>query len=271
MRLVELSRSEHAGLRIRADLVEASAATKHLIPIVLSEFRKAAVQYPIVFAKSPETGRFSAYVLNGLGVEENLFWSGTELDVAYVPLNVRRQPFYVGTNDAPPLGVPSLAPAGGSLAGRSVAARSPDTPGSNVLCIDLDSPCLDGSGAKTLVNPDGGDSDYLKEILSILGELVAGRKATEQFIATVLSLDLLTPIMLDIVLDDGTPLQVTGLYSIDEEKLKQLDAGEVARLWQTGSLDLIYTVLIASGQIFKLIRLKNQRIALRRAWHSNAR
>ena len=247
MRLVELSRSEHAGLRIRADRVEASAATQHLIPIVVSEFRKAAVQYPIVFAKNPETGRFGAYVLNGLGVEENLFWSGTELDVAYVPLNVRRQPFYVGTNDAP------------------------DTPGSNVLCIDLDSPCLDGAGAKTIVNPDGSDSDYLKEVLSVLGELVRGRKATEQFIATVLSLDLLTPIMLDIVLDDGTPLQVTGLYSIDEEKLRQLAAGEVAKLWQSGCLDLIYTVLVASGQIFKLIRLKNQRIALRRAWQSNAR
>src|SRR6202011_4252952 len=136
MRLVELSRSEHAGLRIRADLVEASAATKHLIPIVLSEFRKAAVQYPIVFAKSPETGRFSAYVLNGLGVEENLFWSGTELDVAYVPLNVRRQPFYVGMDDA--------------LNG----------PATNVLCIDLDSPCLDASGTKTIVNPDGSDSAY---------------------------------------------------------------------------------------------------------------
>jgi hypothetical protein len=245
MRLVELSRSEHAGLRVRADLVEASAATQHLISIVVSEFRKAAIQYPIVFAKNPETGRFAAYVLNGLGVEENLFWSGTELDVAYVPLNVRRQPFYVGTND--------------------------DAPGSNVLCIDLDSPCLDGAGAKTIVNPDGSDSDYLKEVLSVLGELVAGKKATEQFIATVLSLDLLTPIMLDIVLDDGTPLQVTGLYSVDEEKLRQLAAGEVAKLWQSGCLDLIYTVLVAGGQIFKLIRLKNQRIALRRAWHSNAR
>ena len=247
MRLVELSRSEHAGLRIRADLVEASAAKQHLVPIVVSEFRKVAVQYPIVFAKSPETGRFSAYVLNGLGVEENLFWSGTELDVAYVPLNVRRQPFYVGTNDAP------------------------DTPGSNVLCIDLDSPCLDGSGAKTLLNPDGSDSNYLKEILSILGELVTGRKATEQFIATVLSLDLLTPIMLDIALDDGTPLQVTGLYGLDEDKFRQLDEREIARHWHTGFLELVYAVLIASGQIFKLIRLKNQRIALRRAWHSNAR
>src|SRR2546421_11076931 len=95
MRLVELSRSEHAELRIRADLVEASAASQHLIPIVVSEFRKAATEYPSVFAKSPETGRFAPYVLNGLGVEEGLVWSGTELDVAYVPLIVRRLAVYV--------------------------------------------------------------------------------------------------------------------------------------------------------------------------------
>src|SRR5712672_823641 len=96
MRLVELSRSEHAGLRIRADRVEASAASQHLIPIVASEFRKAATQYPIVFAKNPETGRFAPFVLNGLEPEENLFWSGTKLDAAYVPLNIRRRPFFVG-------------------------------------------------------------------------------------------------------------------------------------------------------------------------------
>jgi hypothetical protein len=246
MRLVELSRSEHAGLRIREDLVAASVASQHLVPIVVSEFRKAATQYPIVFAKHPETGRFAPYVLNGLGIEENLFWSGTELEVAYVPLNVRRQPFYVGTNDAA------------------------DAPATNVLCIDLDSPCLGGSGGKGIVNPDGSDSAYLKEILAVLGELVAGRAPTEQFIATALSLDLLAPIVLDIVLDDGTPLQVQGLYGLDEDKFRQLDEREIARLRKTGFLDLIYAVLIASGQIFKLIRLKNQRIALRRAWHGNA-
>jgi hypothetical protein len=243
MRLVELSRSEHAGLRIRDDLVEASAAKQHLIPVVASEFRKAATQYPLVFAKHPETGRFGAYVLNGLGLEENLFWSGTELEVAYVPLNVRRQPFYVGTSDDP--------------------AR-------NVLCIDLDSPCIDDSGKQTLVGPDGQDSAYLREILAILGELVAGKETTEQFIATVLSLELLAPLLLDVVLDDGTPLRLEGLYGIDEERFRQLDERAIARLWQTGYLDLVYWVLVATGQLFKLVRLKNQRIALRRAWHESA-
>jgi len=236
MRLVELSRSEHAGLRIRAERVEASASDQHLVPIVVSEFRKAAIQYPIVFAKHPETGRFAPYVLNGLAVQENLFWTGTELDVAYVPLNVRRQPFY-----------------------------APE----NVLCIDLDSPCVDSSGQKTLVNPDGSDSSYLQGMLSVLGELVAGKAATEQFIATLLSLELLAPLLLDILLDDKTPLQLHGLYGLDEERFRQLDAGEIAKFWQNGYLDLIYAVLLASGQIFKLIRLKNQRIAASRAWHSN--
>jgi SapC len=246
MRLVELSRSEHAGLRIRADLVEASASSQHLIPIVVSEFRKAATQYPILFAKHPDTGRFAPYVLTGLAVAENLFWTGTALDVAYVPLNVRRQPFYVGLG------------------------ATADDPATNVLCIDLDSRCLDPSGGKALVNPDGSDSAYLEEALSILGELVTARAATEQFIATLLSLELLAPILLDIVLDDKTPLQLQGLYGLDEEKFRQLDATEVTSLWKSGFLDLVYAVMMASGQIFTLVRLKNQRQALSRAWHSNA-
>jgi hypothetical protein len=238
MRLVELSRSEHGVLRIRSDLAEASAATEHLIPLVTTEFRKAATQYPIVFAKHPETGRFNSYVLNGLGLNENLFWTGTELDVTYVPMSVRRQPFYVG----------------------------PD----NALCIDLDSACVDTAGTKALVEADGSDSAYLKEMLSILRDLMAGREATEALIASLLSLDLLAPILLDIRLDDGTPLRLEGLYGLDEERFRELGERDIIQLRNSGHLDLIYAVMMASGQIFRLIRLKNQRIALRRSWHTNA-
>src|SRR6202049_2654163 len=99
MHLVEVSRREHSALKINPDLAEASAAKQHLIPIVASEFRKAATQYPIVFAKHPETGRFGPYVLNGLEPEENLFWSGTKMDVSYVPLNITRRPFFRGMAD----------------------------------------------------------------------------------------------------------------------------------------------------------------------------
>jgi SapC protein len=243
MHLVELSREEHSELKIDPGLAEASAARQHLIPIVASEFRKAATQYPIVFAKNPETGRFAPYVLNGLEPEENLFWSGTKMDVAYVPLNIRRRPFFVGTDDT--------------------------SSGANVLCIDIESSCLTASGQKSIVDADGSDSSYLKEILSFVGQLVDGQKLTSSFINTALSLDLLCPIALDIVLEDGKPLHVEGLYSIDEDRFRSLDKDKVARLWNEGLMDLIYSVIISTGQIFNLIRLRNERESLNRAWRDD--
>lgn len=243
MHLVELSRQEHSALRIDPGRAEASAAKQHLIPIVASEFRKAATQYPIVFAKNPETGRFAPYVLNGLEPEENLFWSGTKMDVAYVPLNIRRRPFFVGTADT--------------------------SSGANILCIDIESSCLTASGQKSIVDADGSDSSYLKEILSFVGQLVDGQKPTSSFINTALSLDLLCPIVLDIVLADGKPLHVEGLYSIDEDRFRSLDKDKVARLWNEGLMDLIYSVIISTGQIFNLIRLRNERESLNRAWRDD--
>ena len=245
MHLVELSRAEHSALKINPDLAEASAARQHLIPVVASEFRKAAIQYPIVFAKHPETGRFGAYVLNGLEPEENLFWTGTKMDAAYVPLNIRRRPFFVGTAD----------PSG--------AAND------NVLCIDIDSSCITASGEKSIVDADGSDSPYLKEILSIVRKLVDGQKHTDSFINTALSLDLLCPIVLDIVLEDGKPLHVEGLYSIDEDRFRALDKESIEILWNEGLMDLIYSVIISTGQIFNLIRLRNERESLNRAWRGN--
>src|SRR5882724_4498840 len=245
MHLVELSREEHSELKINPGLAEASAARQHLIPIVASEFRKAAIQYPIVFAKNPETGRFAPYVLNGLEPEENLFWSGTKMDVAYVPLNIRRRPFFVGTAD----------PSSGA--------------NDNVLCIDIESSCISASGQKSIVDADGSDSPYLKEILSIVGKLVDGQKWTSSFINTALSLDLLCPIVLDIVLEGGKSMHVEGLYSIDEDRFRSLDKDKVEILWNEGVMDLIYSVIISTGQISNLIRLRNERESLNRAWRDN--
>jgi hypothetical protein len=245
MHLVELSRAEHSGLKISPALAEASAARQHLIPVVASEFRKAATQYPLVFAKNPETGRFACFVLNGLEPEENLFWSGTKMDVAYLPLNIRRRPFFVGTAD----------PASGA--------------NDNVLCIDIESPCLTAAGQKSIVDADGSDSQYLREILAIVGELVDGQKRTSSLIDTVLSLDLLSPIVLDIVLEDGKSLYVEGLYSIDENRFRSLDKDKVGMLWNEGLMDLVYSVIISTGQIYNLIRLRNERESLNRAWRDH--
>src|SRR5579859_6926479 len=99
MRLVELSRHEHANLRIDPARISELAASCHMIPLVVSEFRRAIADFPIILAKHQETGRFSPYALMGLAPGENLFWDGSGLDSSYVPLNLRRLPFYVGIDE----------------------------------------------------------------------------------------------------------------------------------------------------------------------------
>jgi hypothetical protein len=139
----------------------------------------------------------------------------------------------------------------------------------NVLCIDIESPCLTASGQKSIVDADGSDSPYLREILAILGELLAGQKRTHTLLNTALSMDLLCPIVLDVVLEDGKPLHVEGLYSIDEERFRSLETDKVGMLWNEGLMDLFYSVIISTGQIFNLIRLRNERESLERAWRDH--
>jgi hypothetical protein len=138
-----------------------------------------------------------------------------------------------------------------------------------VLCIDIESSCITAAGQNSIVDADGSDSPYLKEILSIVGELVHGQKQTSSFINTALSLDLLCPIVLDIVLEDGNPLHVGGLYSVDEDRFRSLDKDKVGELWNEGVMELIYSVIISTGQIYNLIRLRNERESLNRAWRGN--
>jgi hypothetical protein len=169
------------------------------------------------------------------------------MDVAYVPLNIRRGPFFVGTAD--------------------ISSGAND----NVLCIDIESPCLTASGQKSIVEADGSDSPYLKEILAILRQLIDGQQQTSSLINTALSLDLLCPIVLDIVLEDGKSLQVEGLYGIDEDRFRSLGNDKVEMLWNERIMELFYSVIISTGQIFNLIRLRNERESLNRAWRDSGK
>ena len=162
-------------------------------------------------------------------------------------MNIRRGPFFVGTGES----------SGGA--------------NDNVLCIDVESPCLSAAGQKSIVDPDGSDSQYLREILAILRELLDGQEPTSSLINTALSLDLLCPIVLDIVLEDGKPLQVEGLYSIDEDRFRALGKEQVEMLWNERLMEPIYSVIISTGQIFNLVRLRNEREALSRAWRDTGK
>ncbi|GGX89582.1 SapC family protein [Pseudoduganella dura] len=235
--LVSLDNTAHRQIRVDKGRVEAAGAALNMVPVVLSEFLKLVVQYPIAFTKDKDTGRFACVALFGFHDSENLFVDDGRWDAIYVPLQVSRQPFF-------------LAQAG-----------NPATEDEHfVVCIDIEHASI-GAGGERIFDTDGQETPCLEEANGRLAELLNGEEPTRQFIDALVHLKLLVPMQLEITFGNGETTQVQGLYTIDDARLKQLDGGAIARLHAQGFLGPLHTMLASLGHVYAMIDRRNKRLA----------
>ncbi|MDO8342081.1 MAG: SapC family protein [Cellvibrio sp.] len=228
---VALHNQHHQHLRIDTQLIESLGATNNMVPVVISEFLRLVVHYPIVFTKSSETGNFLCVALLGFEAGENLFWNNKQWQSIYTPLNIMRQPFFIGREN-----------------------------NQTLICIDTDSPVLTTGKGETIFDSAGKETAYLQTIQARLAELLDGETRTQDFIKALLALNLIMPMALDISFASSQQQRVQGLYTINEERLAQLDATQLITLQQQDYLQPIYTMIASLGQIYALIQKKNERL-----------
>jgi hypothetical protein len=237
MNLVQLTRKDHAGLRLDPARALDAAATVHLVPLVASEIRKVASQFPVFLAKDGETGQFYPAALLGLEPQENLFWDGTTLDADHVPLNLLRLPFFVGS---------------GPLEGQ--------------VCIDSDSAAIVADGPVGIVEADGSDSAYLQSVQAILGQLVAEQGPTAALVALITEHRLVSEVTLDVAFHNGTSASLSGLYGIDERALGR----KAAVLGDWDQVMVLAAMALSLDHVAGLVRRKNARLAAEAAWFAPA-
>lgn len=229
-----LTREEHVGLRIRtghsADLGDAVQAS-FTVPL---EFRRVQHDFPILFRRDPASGRFSALVLLGFEAGENLFLEGDEWAADYKPMALAVQPFLVGRS------------------------RADDRP--IQLHIDLDHPRISTSGEGVMLFDIAGiPTPYLQRVGEMLEELDEGYRASDSFFAALERYGLLEPFSLDIELRDGSQHRMVGYHLINEDRLRDLDAENVAELHREGHLMPIFMALASLSNLPKLIARKSRR------------
>lgn len=229
-KFVALHNQHHQGLRVNPNQIEALGAQERMVPVVISEFLKLIVDYPLVFTKSADTGRFICVALLGFDEGENLFWQDNRWNSIYVPLNIQRQPFFIGKeNDQ------------------------------TVVCIDTESPCLASGQGDALFTTQGEETLFLQQAKARLAELINGDQQTQEFIQWLMELKLIMPLSLDITFANKKTQRVQGIYTIDEEKLSGLQSEQLLGLKERGHLKPIYTMIASMGQLYALIDKKNKR------------
>ncbi len=170
--------------------------------------------------------------LLGFEEHENLFWDGDRWQGIYTPLNIVRQPFFVGQEDD-----------------------------KTVICIDADSECLTREQGEAIFNEQGEETAFLRKVKAMLAQLIEGEQHTQLFIEALLQHKLLMPMSFNITFVNQQEQRVQGLYTIDEEKLAALDDAAVLQLHQQGYLKPIYTLITSLGHLYSLVEKKNARLA----------
>lgn len=238
-RHVLLDNVTHKDLRVIRDYAKVPGYDVNVARVFPSEFIQLQTEYPLFFIRNKEEGGFEPVALLGFGDKENLFLDQNGWDAGYVPLSIERQPFLIGFQEQVVDGVPTEAP---------------------VVHIDLDHPAVSDSEGERVFLPHGGESPLLERISSVLMTIHRGHAAAKSLSEMLVGLELIESLTLGAELQDGSRESLKGLYTINEDKLQNLNASALEALHRKGHLRDVYMMLASLPNVSRLIERKNRRL-----------
>ena len=228
-----LDRDTHRDLRIRAEPgAEFGDAVMACLTVPI-EFRRIQSEFPILFRRNLETGKFSALALLGFETGENLFLDEGRWDALYRPMALAIQPFLVGR------------PAAGG--------------GAAQVHIDLAHPRIAApeEGVR-LFDEHGQPTPHLEQVAAMLGDLDEGYRASETFFEALERHELIEPLAVDVELTGGSQHRLVGYHIVNEDRLAALDAAALDDLHQAGHLMPIFMALASLSKLAEVARRKER-------------
>lgn len=214
-----LNPARHRGLRLTTAQPDFSfAAGTNSIPLTVTEFPRAALEFPIVFAGHPDKV-LSPVVVVGLKSNENLFVDNRGAWLAgYIPAFVRRYPF--------------------------VLAEQPNA-GELTIMIDTAYRGFSVEKGEPLFADQDEPSTFLRKAIDFLRDFHQQAQLTQEFVRELKNLDLLVPRQFQITREGKTVFTLRDFYVVEESRLGKLSDMQVISLTRRGYLMLIYAHLFS--------------------------
>lgn len=204
------------------------------LPLSVSEFVEAAVNYPIIFSNGDNP---MPMAVTGLAEDQNLFVQPDDsyLPGAYIPAYVRRFPFVVAE----------------------------DTDGERlVICIERATPLLTETGEIRLFEK-GEPTAYTQNCIDFCTRFEDDRRRTAAFMQYLKPFDLFRPREITQPVFDqqgkATRIPLTTVNTISEERLAALPPETLAEMRDNGALMQIYAHLVSQVNWDKLLAMRTDR------------
>ena len=215
-----LSKEAHAKLGLRrVDRPFGFASTSHIVPLTVTEFPVAGINYPIIFAGE----RYQPLAVMGINAGSNMYVKpdGSFELGCYIPAYIRRYPFVLAADEA-----------------REQL----------VVCIDRAASMLGEDYDLAFFDENGQATDYTNGCVQFCNDFETEGRRTEAFINVLKELDLFeirranfTPMNPDGT--QGSPQPIAEYFAVSEDKLKALEPEKLKELVGNGAVAQIYAHL----------------------------
>jgi len=236
--LVELSSTQHQGLKVRVNCGVEAAAIQQTVKLRVNEVGQAAGNFPIFFTRGAQDGALVLSALTSFESKQNMFVKDRQWQSTYQPSAIKTFPFFL--------------------------MRSQSDEKSYTIGIDEKNQVFSKEHGELLFEENGKASMQLSRAKVLLEADIQNDINTFQFGKKLEQLALLKSIDLVVQYQDGTNQSITGLITIDEDKINTLSAEQLHGLNQQGYLVQIHALLISIYQLNSIIQKQNSRIDLPR-------
>ncbi len=228
---VPVRKEQHQNLKLASKRDLAHIAGQHIVSVTAAEYAQASASFPVVLVKNPDSPRYRSVAMLGLEAGENLFYNDNKWSALSLPQSVGMAPFALGLD--------------------------PEKENTLTACVDLDSALVGEDKDLALFEADGKESELLVNVQNSLGRLYENEKMTENFVKELEENDLLQELELNVDFSSGEKKKITGIFTVNEDKVKSLADDKVLDFHKRGLFVPIYAMLGSLGQINRLVQLRN--------------
>jgi hypothetical protein len=214
-----------------SDVLPEFVQATNAVPISFSEFAVACRDYPLAFVTTDNGKSYSPVAIIGMASSENLYVKDGQWDKSvYLPAYVRRYPFCMARV---------------TLDGQEQADR--------LVCVEESFLADDG---QLMFDAGGNPLSRWEPIGKLLEEYERDLERTREMCGILGDFGLMEPFTLQAVLQGTAPLNLGGMYRVEEKKLEALNAAQHRTLLRKGVMGRIFAHLISLENFARLLTRK---------------
>lgn len=236
-----LNNVDHKDLKIdtQAGLYENEQVNRTVIYV--TEIADLHKEFPLVFYKHPDTEQLQLHAILGLEKDENLFLEKNGWTSRFVPALLARGPFSLGYQKSEDDQNDRSAP---------------------IICVDMQDSRVNTVQGEEVFLQFGGEAPYLTYVKKALQTIENGIKFDKTLFTLVEELDLLEPVSIQVKLSNVGEVNFNDYYTVNQQKLAQLQGESLVKLSEFGVLSLLYFVISSMANFQHLTELKNAKSAM---------